>query len=170
MKQIYAVIILAMMAIYLLTGCGNKIIEIKGITGEIIEVDTKDLSKEQIEALEKTAAGDYNIMSLMQSGVFTQEELMELNLFNNDVNRGFGDMGEIPGFDFSAVDINDLNLDNLTQDQIDAVKNLISGETTLQEVLENGVLTNADLTAIGLMPDNPGAGAGTGFKKPDSDN
>lgn len=170
MKQIYAVLIMAMLAIYMLTGCNNRTIEIRGIDGEIVEVATKGLSDEQIDALERTAAGDSNIMSLLQSGLFTQEELEELNLFNADFNRELNAPGAFPAMDFSSIDIDELNLTGLIETQVDEIKKLLAGESTIQEVLESGLLTQNELTAIGLFPARTGSGTGREFKKPGSGN
>lgn len=161
-----------------LTACSAKTIEIPMFDGTTIEVETKDMSKEQIQALEQIESGDSNIMSLMQSGLFTVEELTELGL-NAGGRMPGGMQSEMQGGiiqDFSSVNISDLNLDGLSDDQINSIKSLIAGETTMQEVLSSGMLTQEQLSNSGLIAgtrqgQTPGGGRqGTNQQTPDNAN
>jgi len=147
----------AVIMILALTACGSKSIEVPMPNGTVIEVETKEMSKEQIEALEQVATGENKLMSLMQSGVFTTDELVDLGLFAGDRIEG-GMQGGFPGSrsanidqNISSLDINDLNLDGLSEDQVNAIKSLLAGDTTIQEIVNEGILSQVQLAEIGVI-------------------
>lgn len=161
-KRSWIILLIVLMA-FIFASCGAKTIEIPLMDGSVVEVETKGMSGEQVQLMEQVASGEADMMSLMQSGLFTPEELtdMGLSLGGGRMNpEGMG--GKMQ--DFSSIDINDLNLDGLSDEQIDAVKSLIAGEKTMQEIMSEGLLSQEQLAGIGLMggqrPGNAGGGQG----------
>ncbi|MCK5811689.1 MAG: hypothetical protein KAG94_02210 [Clostridiales bacterium] len=168
MKKISVIIVIIVISSLLLTACSSKTLEIKTLDGTLIEVSTEGLSDEQIDALEDVQNDKISLKELMLSGLFTQEHLSELGLTPNQSNIGLRGNGEfdrdqvslIPNF--TDIDINDLNLEGLSDEQVGIVKQLLNEEVTLQEVISAGVLANEDLRNMGLISTNAGGRGGMG--------
>ncbi len=166
MKKISVLIVILVISSLLLTACGSKTIEIESLDGTTVEVSTEGLSEEQIEALESVQNDEISLKELILSGLFTQEYLEELGLTPNQpslIMRSDGEFARdqislIP--DFADIDINDLNLEGLSDEQVVIIKQLLNEEVTLQEVISAGVLTNEDLRNIGLISANAVGGRG----------
>jgi len=157
MKKISIIFILIIITSLLLVGCKSTTLEIKDMNGNVIKVSTSDLSDEQVVALESVANEENNLIYLMQSGLFTREKLIELNLFKN-----IG-MDNEKIVDYSTIKIDELNLEGLCDNQINAIKQLIAGDITIQSILRNGTLTRVQLERIGLpMSGAVGGGRGQG--------
>lgn len=166
MKKISVLIIILVISSLLLTACGSKTLEIESLDGITVEVSTEGLSDEQIEALKSVQNDESSLKELILSGIFTQEYLEELGLTPNQSSLlGRGDVG----FDkdptaltpnFADIDIDDLNLEGLTDEQVVIVNQLLNEEVTIQEVITAGVLTNEDLRSIGLISTNTVGGRG----------
>jgi len=157
MKKVSIIAILILITSLLLVGCKSTTLEIKDMNGDVIKVSTSGLSDEQVVALESVANEQNNLIYLMQSGLFTREKLIELNLFKN-----IG-MDNEKIVDYSTIKIDDLNLEGLSDNQINAIKQLIAGDITIQSILRNGTLTRVQLESIGLpMSGTVGGGRGQG--------
>lgn len=145
-KSIIILMILA--AVLVFASCGKaSIVKIKGKDGNTIEVSTQNMTDDQIKALKDVASGDSNIMELLRSGLFTLDEIKEMGFATGGKPS---QAGEARGMDFSNVVIQDLNLDGLSQEQVDIIEDIISGELTLAEATQGGVLSLEDLEGIGL--------------------
>lgn len=74
-----ALLVIAMVVLLVAVSCGtSNEIEISGFGGQTITVNTDGLSAEQIDALQSAANGESDIKQLMQSGLFSLEEMREL--------------------------------------------------------------------------------------------
>ena len=156
-KSILVLLIVA--AIFVFVSCGKtEIIEIKDFEGNTIEVSTQGLSGEQIEALAGVSSGNSNLKVLMRSGLFTQEELAEMGVVPVGGESAPVQGNRMDSDDFSDVDINSLNLDGLTEMQISVFKDMIAGEISLQEAMDDGVFTMQELQQTGLLGDMPQGG------------
>ncbi|MCK5759494.1 MAG: hypothetical protein KAH14_10410, partial [Clostridiales bacterium] len=124
---------------------------------------TKGLSKEQVQALEQVAEGELNLKLLLQDELFTEEELDEIGIMPANRLPAASDRGAI-NIDLSELDINDLNLEGLTDIQIEAVKQAIAGEKTLQSMMSERLFTQDELRAIGLIGTDGLGGQGQGSK------
>lgn len=150
-KSIMIMLIVA--AVLVLVSCGKAgIVEIEGMDGNTVEVSTQGMTNDQIKALEDVASGDSNIMELLRSGLFTPEEITNLGF--NTVGKA-SQAGEMRGMDFSDIALEDLDLDGLSQEQIDVIEQIISGEITPQEATQDGVLSMEDLVGAGLVDKMP---------------
>lgn len=136
-------------AVMIVVSCGKAdVIVLKNMNGNDIEVSTEGMTDDQIKALEDVASGDSNIVELLRSGSFTPEEISEM---------GFAATGKpsqadgMRSMDFSDVEIEDLDLDGLSQDQIDVIEDILSGELTIQEATQDGVLSMEDIMGTGLV-------------------
>lgn len=162
MKRTTLTITILLMITLLLTSCGSKTIKIERFDGKTIEISKDGLSDEQIEVLEEVANGS-EMSTLIQSDLFTKDELTEMNILNNfEEKNPFDKMKIVPETDFSEIDINDLDLENLSDVQIETVKKLIAGEITLQEITSKGLILRTDLINIGLIQAGPSGGRGKG--------
>lgn len=184
-SSIFGLIAVILSLTMVLTACGNNTIEIPMFDGSTVEVSTKDMTKEQVQALEQIAAGEASMTMLVQNGLFTQEEMGELGLIigNRGLAAGDGEVqgGEFPGInldaDLSSLDINDLNLEGLSPSQVEAIEQAIAGERTLQSLIDEDILVLKQLRTIGLIGADavgggPGGGGGKGGNASggDSDN
>jgi len=157
MKKISIIFIFILITSLLLVGCKSTTLEIENMDGEIIKVSTSGLSDEQVVALESVADGENTLMYLIQSGLFTREKLAELNLFKN---VGINNENIV---DYSTINIDELNLENLSDNQINAIKQLIAGDITIQSILRDGILTRVQLENIGIpISGTFGGGRGSG--------
>lgn len=98
-NKLIAIIIMAVIASVILAGCGTREIEIQLPDGTTVTVETKEMSKEQVSALEQVADDYSNLLNLVQDGIFTADELadMGLNIGNSapgaNVGSGSGSHG-----------------------------------------------------------------------------
>lgn len=146
-KRILILMIAA--AVLIFTSCGKAdVIVLKDMNGNDIEVSTEGMTADQIEALKDMASGDSNMMEIMRSGVFTADDIAEMG-FGTRVGMNSSQAGM--NRDYSNVNIEDLNLDGLSQEQIDVIENIIREELTMQEAIKDGVLSMEDLMETGLV-------------------
>ena len=145
--------------IFVLSACGGKTIELYLPDGSVVEVSTKEMTDEQVELIERLAQGEADMMELMNSGLFTQEELTSFGF-----NEGFRPGGVPNEFiqDFSNISLDELNLDGFTDEQITSVKDIISGEKNIQSVITEGILTQEQLQNSGFLMGGP-AGTNAGM-------
>ena len=145
----------------------QKSIEIRTSDGEIAVIDSTDMSERQVEGLLAVSKGERPAQELIAQGLFTQRELTRMGLMaerqiaprtataDSAGGQGFsGDLGG-QGFagapDFSSISLDDLNLEGLSDEQVDVLKNLIAGETDFRKVMEESLFTRAELQGIGLF-------------------
>ncbi len=182
-SSIFGLIAVLLSMTMVLTACGSSTIEIPMFDGSTVEVNTKDMTKDQVQALEQIAAGEASMAVLVQNGLFTQEEMTELGLVIG--NRGLAGGGEtsgggFPGInlnaDLSSIDINDLNLEGLSPSQVEAIEQAIAGERSLQSLIDEDVFVLKQLRTIGLLGADAvggrpgGVGKGGNSSGGDSDN
>lgn len=148
-----ALLVIAMVVLLVAVSCGtSNEIEISGFGGQTITVNTDGLSAEQIDALQSAANGESDIKQLMQSGLFSLEEMRELGLMPN-VGARAAKIGN--GFSFGNMTMDDLNLDGLDDVQITAIQEVLDGERTVQSLIEDGILTMEEMEQIGLTGGMP---------------
>jgi hypothetical protein len=132
-------------------------VTIMGSDGNEITIKTKDFSEDQIQALKDVSDGTQDLDTVIRSGLFTFRQMQEMGLMSADaMNRTGGPMGQGGGFpemDMSGIDINDLDLEGLSEEQIQAVKDVLDGKRTLQSLMDDSVLTMEEFRSIGLFPD-----------------
>jgi hypothetical protein len=156
-KNIFILLIVAVVMIF--AACGNvKVLEIEDLQGNTIEVSTQGLSDEQIEALTDVASGDSDLKALVRSNLFTQQELTKIGLTPVGNMSMPAQGGRMNNDDFSDVDIDSLNLEGLTEEQVSAVEDIIAGDLSPQGAVDDGVLTMQELQQTGLLTDMPQGG------------
>lgn len=79
MKKI-KILLIVIVVISLLAGCQKKTIDIKTMDGSIIEINTKGMTNNQIELLEKINSGQADIIDLIDTGEFSYDEVVKLDL------------------------------------------------------------------------------------------
>jgi len=157
MKKTIIILVIIISLSMVLVSCTSKSIKIENFDGEIIEILKDGLTDEQITILEDVEAGS-NLTTLLQSGLFTQQQLIDLKLIPDVEERN-----TFKGFlenDFSKIDIDSLNLEGLSEAQVEAVKKLIAGEMTMQEIISSQIITRPQLATIGLVTARGGMGEG----------
>lgn len=147
-------LVIAIGVLFVAVSCGsvNSEIEITGFGGEAITVNTDGLSAEQINALQSVADGGSDIRELMQSGLFSLEEIQELGLMPNAAQGGVKMGGNLKN-----LTMEDLNLDGLDAAQIEEIQKVLDGKRTPQSLIEEGLLTLEEMKQVGLMGDLPAA-------------
>jgi len=90
---LFKISIAAMSIILALSSCSDKNIDLVMPDGTIVSIETKGLSKEQIDLLREVEQGDENMTELLRSSLFTLEELnsIGLDLPGKFPNINFGD-------------------------------------------------------------------------------
>lgn len=90
---IFKIAVLAISLVFVLSSCSNRIIELTMPDGTTVSIETKGLSREQIELLEEVERGEENAVELLRSGLFTLEKLntLGLDLPGKFPNINFGD-------------------------------------------------------------------------------
>ena len=79
-NKLIEIIIMVVIASVILAGCGTRKIEIQLPDGTTVTVETKEMSKEQVSALEQVADDYSNLLNLVQDGIFTADELADMGL------------------------------------------------------------------------------------------
>lgn len=159
--KIIGVLAAVMSLALLMTACGSGTIEIPLLDGSSVEVSTKGLSDEQVQALEEVSKGEKIMNMLVQSGLFTRGELEDMGIPLEAGAPGGNPGGRFVN-DFSDIKIEDLNLEGLTDVQIEAIKQVLAGEKVLQTLIKDGILTQEQLWASGLINSSTGLRPGSG--------
>jgi hypothetical protein len=162
-KYIYMICMLIMVfMLFIMMSCGktDDSITIKSSDGNEITIKTDGFSEDQIQALKDVRDGTQDLETVIRSGLFTFKQMQEMGLMSADsMNRAGGPMGQGGGFpemDISGIDINDLDLEGLSEEQIQAVKDVLGGKRTLQSLIDDSVLTMEEFRGIGFFPDRGG--------------
>jgi len=156
-----AMLAAATMLLLALAACAPAVpetIELETMDGQTVSVSTQGLSENQIEALQAVASGESNMMTLMQSGLFTSEEMADMGLGG----AGRGMQGGAMDLDMDALD-----LTGLTDEQIAYIEDIAAGEKTPQQAVRDGVLTMQEMQDIGLMGMRPEGGRSEGAGPPE---
>lgn len=152
-KSIFILLIIAAAMIFVSCGKANVIV-LKDMNGNDIEVSTQGMTDNQIEALESVASGESNIMDLIMGGLFTPNDFTEMGVGTRG-GMNSSQVGMMKDRDFSDQNVEDLNLDGLNQQQIDALDQIINGELTVQKAIQGGVLSMEDIIETGLVSELP---------------
>lgn len=152
-KSIFILLIIAAAMIFGSCGKANVIV-LKDMNGNDIEVSTEGMTGDQIEALESVASGESNIMDLIMGGLFTPDDFTEMGVGTRG-GMNLSQAGMMKDRDFSYQNVEDLNLDGLNQQQIDALDQIINGELTMQKAIQGGVLSMEDIMGTGLVGELP---------------
>lgn len=86
-------LMVSMILIIVLSSCTTKSIVLTMPDSTKVSIDTRGLSRDQIELLEEVQQGDENVVELLRSGLFTLEQLhsLGLDLPGKFPNINFGD-------------------------------------------------------------------------------
>jgi len=158
-----AMLAAATMLLLALAACAPAVpetIELETMDGQTESVSTQGMSDNQIEALQAVASGESNMMTLMQSGLFTSEEMADMGLGG----AGRGIQGGPMNMD---LDMDALDLTGLTDEQIAYIEDIAAGEKTPQQAVRDGVLTMQEMQDIGLMGMRPEGGRPEGAGPPE---
>lgn len=115
--------------------------------------DEEAYNDEQQSAIDEFKEGAGNIFGMMKKGLFSLDELIHLGILDGENPlKSLGEKIDNDNkFSMSDIDINSLNLENLSAEQTSILMQVISGNMTMTELVTSGEFTMKNLQDMGLF-------------------
>ena len=117
------------------------------------KVVSDDYTQDQQSAIDDFKNGASNVFSLLKDNLFSLDELSDLKILDN--KNPLQSLGELidndKSFSMSDINIDSLNLNDVSDEQLSTLMKVISGDMTMSQLVISGEFTMEDLQNMGLF-------------------